>query len=251
MQALRSLAYALIFYPATVVFVIAGIVATLFGNPTTRWLVRTWTGFNKGLARIVLGIRPKVEGQIPPGAMLIAVKHESMYETLEMVRLANTPVIVLKRELSQIPFFGWLTRRYGVIPVDRQAGSKALRSLIAAGKSAIAQGRAVLIYPEGTRVPPGEAPELQSGFAGLYRALGLPVVPVAVDSGRLWPKGLLKQPGVIRFKVGEVIPPGLARQEIESRVHAAINALNSTAASPQASPRKQRSPSRSQRSPRR
>jgi 1-acyl-sn-glycerol-3-phosphate acyltransferase len=149
-----------------------------------------------------------------------------MYETLQMVRIADTPTIVLKRELSQIPFFGWLTRRYGVIPVDRSAGSKALREMMAAGKESAADGRAVLIYPEGTRVPHGTAPALRPGFAGLYRALGLPVVPVAVDSGRLWTKGLVKKPGVIRFRIAETIPAGLKRDEIEARVHVAINALN-------------------------
>jgi len=84
----------------------------------------------------------------------------------------------------------------------------------------------VAIFPEGTRVPPGERPELRSGFAGLYRALNLPVVPIAVDSGQLWGRGLLKRPGLVTFKVGETIPPGLKRDEIEARVHAAINALN-------------------------
>lgn len=226
MQWLRSILYALIFYPATAVFVFAGIAMTVFGQDATRKLVRSWCSFSAGLADIVLGVRSKVEGRIPDGAVLIAVKHESMYETLEMVRIADTPVIVLKRELSQIPLFGWLTRRYGVIPVDRSAGSKALREMVAAGRSAVENGRAVLIYPEGTRVPHGETPNLRSGFAGLYRALGLPVVPIAVDSGRLWTKGLLKKPGTIHFRIGDTIPPGLKREEIEARVHAAINALN-------------------------
>jgi len=173
----------------------------------------------------VLGVRSQVEGAIPPGAVLIAVKHQSMYETLEMVRIADTPVIVLKRELSQIPFFGWLTRRYGVIPVDRSAGPKALREMMAAGRNAVAEGRAVIIYPEGTRVAPGETPPLRPGFAGLYRALGLPVVPVAVNSGWIWPKGLVKKAGTVRFVIGETIPAGLKRDEIEERVHAAINCL--------------------------
>lgn len=226
MQALRSIAYALLFYPATALFVIAGIISTAFGRGPTRRLVRSWTDFSDALARVLLGVRTEVEGAIPAGAVLIAVKHESMYETLKMVRIADTPTIVLKRELSQIPFFGWLTRRYGVIPVDRGAGSKALREMMAAGKASAAEGRAVLIYPEGTRVPHGTTPPLQSGFAGLYRALGLPVVPVAVDSGRLWTKGLVKKPGVIHFRIGETIPAGLKRDEIEARVHAAINVLN-------------------------
>jgi 1-acyl-sn-glycerol-3-phosphate acyltransferase len=225
-QWLRSILYAVIFYPATALFVVAGIIMTIFGQLATRKLVRSWCSFSGALARVVLGLRPEVEGRIPEGAVLIAVKHESMYETLEMVRIADTPVIVLKRELSQIPFFGWLTRRYGVIPVDRAAGSKALREMVAAGRSAARTGRAVLIYPEGTRVPHGEEPPLRSGFAGLYRALGLPVVPVAVDSGRLWTRGLLKRRGVIHFRIGEPIQPGLKREDIEARVHAAINALN-------------------------
>jgi len=226
-QLLRSFAYALIFYPATALFVIAGIVTTIFGQDATRALVRSWTDFHDGLARVVLGISAELQGDIPKGAVLIAVKHESMYETLEMVRLADTPAIVLKRELSEIPFFGWLTRRYGVIPVDRSAGSKALREMIAAGRAATASGRSVVIYPEGTRVTHGTRAALRPGFAGLYRALGLPVVPVAVDSGRLWTKGLLKKPGTIHFRVGETIPPGLKRDEIEARVRAAINTLNS------------------------
>jgi 1-acyl-sn-glycerol-3-phosphate acyltransferase len=226
MQLLRALAYALLFYPATALFVFAGVAASLFGPSSTRALVRSWVRFHRLLAMVVLGIRTRVEGEIPAGPVLIAVKHESMYETLEMVRVAGTPVIVLKRELSNIPLFGWLTRRYGVIPVDRSAGPKALREMVAAGRDAVAEGRPVMIFPEGTRVPHGEAPALRPGFAGLYRALALPVVPVAVDSGRLWGKGLGKCPGIVHFRIGETIPPGLGREDIEARVHAAINALN-------------------------
>jgi 1-acyl-sn-glycerol-3-phosphate acyltransferase len=99
--------------------------------------------------------------------------------------------------------------------------------MVAAGQEAAAAGRPVVIYPEGTRVRVGETPELKSGFAALYRALGLPVVPVAVDSGRLWGRGFVHEGGTVTFKVGETIPPGLKRGEVESRVRAAINALNS------------------------
>lgn len=226
MQALRSTAYALVFYPATVLFVLGGVIFTLFGTGATRSLVRSWTDFHHVLARAVLGIRTRVEGEIPSGAVLIAVKHESMFETLEMERIASTPVIVLKRELSQIPVFGWLTRRYGVIPVDRSAGPRALREMMAAGREAVASGRPVMIFPEGTRVPHGAAPPLRPGFAGLYRALGLPVVPVAVDSGRLWGRSWPMGSGIVRFRIGETIPAGLKREEIEARVHAAINSLN-------------------------
>jgi len=224
-QLARSLIYAILFYLATALFVLTGLAMSLLGRRATRALVRSWAIFHHRIARTLLGIETRVEGTVPPGAALIAVKHQSMFETVEMVRIADTPVIVLKRELSQIPFFGWLTRRYGVIPVDRSAGPKALREMVAAGLEAVAEGRAVIIYPEGTRVKPGEMPPLRPGFAGLYRALGLPVVPVAVDSGRLWPRGLVKKTGTVRFRIGETIPPGLKREAVEARVHAAINAL--------------------------
>ena len=226
MTLVRSLLFAAAFYSATVVWVLAGLIASLFGRGPTLAVVLSWVAVHRWLAEHLLGITSEVEGIIPAGSYLIAVKHQSMFETLEMVRLSNLPVIVMKKELSDIPLFGLMTRRYGVIPVERSAGAKALRSLVADGERAIASGRPVIIYPEGTRVRPGETPPLRPGFAGLYRALGLPVIPVAMDSGRLWGSGLIKRSGVVHFRVGETIPPGLKRDDIESRVHAAINALD-------------------------
>jgi 1-acyl-sn-glycerol-3-phosphate acyltransferase len=225
MALVRSLLYAAIFYPATVLWVLAGIVASLFGRRPMLAMILSWVELHHWLAKNLLGIRIRVDGIIPPGPHLIAVKHQSMLETTEMVRITHLPVIVIKKELTDIPLFGWMTRRYGVIRVDRSAGAKALRALVAEGQQAIAAGRSVIIYPEGTRVRVGEMPKLKSGFAGLYRALGLPVVPVAVDSGRLWGRGLVHRSGTMTLKVGEIIPPGLKRDELEARVHAAINVL--------------------------
>ena len=225
MTVLRSLLYAAIFYSVTALWVLAGLIASLFGRRPTLAVVRSWVELHQQLAKSLLGIRSRVEGKIPDGPHLIAVKHESMFETTEMVRLANLPVIVMKKELADIPFFGWMTRRYGVIAVERSAGAKALRALVVEGEQALASGRSVIIYPEGTRVRVGHTPPLKSGFTALYRALGLPVVPVAVDTGRLWGRGFVHRPGTVTFKVGEIIPPGLKRDEFETRVHAAINAL--------------------------
>lgn len=225
MTVVRSLLYAAIFYSATALWVLAGLTASLFGRRPTLAVVRSWVELHHQLAEKLLGIRTRVEGNIPQGPNLIAVKHQSMFETTEMVRLTNLPVIVMKKELADIPFFGWMTRRYGIIAVERSAGAKALRALVAEGEQALASGRSVIIYPEGTRVRVGATPPLKSGFAALYRALGLPVVPVAVDTGRLWGRGLVHHPGTVIFQVGETIPPGLKRDEIEARVHAAINAL--------------------------
>ena len=228
MARLRSLLYSAIFYPMTALWVLAGIVGSLFGRRPTLAVVLSWADVHHWLAQHLLDIRTEVEGAIPAGPHLFAVKHQSMFETLEMVRITHVPVIVIKKELADVPLFGWLTRRYGIIAVERSGGPKALRALVAEGKKAVASGRSVIIYPEGTRVRVGETPELKSGFAALYRALGLPVVPVATDSGRLWGRGLVHRPGTVRLKIGAVIPPGLRRDEVERRVHAAINALELT-----------------------
>jgi 1-acyl-sn-glycerol-3-phosphate acyltransferase len=225
MALLRSLLYAAAFYPLTFLWVVIGVPISLFGRKPTLAVVLSWVEMHHWLTTHVLGIRVRIEGEMPRGPLLIAVKHQSMLETLEMVRITNLPIIVMKKELGNIPLFGTLTRRYGVIEVERSAGAKALRSLVEEGREAIAGGRPVIIYPEGTRVRVGETPELKSGFAALYRALGLPVAPVAVDSGRLWGRGLVHRSGTVTFRVGETIPAGLPRKEIEARVHSAINVL--------------------------
>lgn len=223
--ALRSALFALIFYSGTILFVLVIMALTPFGaGPVRRWVQR-WANFHHWLVRNVLGIRFAWDGVIPEGPYLIAVKHQAMVEAVDTLRFARSPVVVMKRELSQMPLWGRAARTYGVIGVDRDAGARALREMMGEAKAAAAQGRPVIIFPEGTRVPLGDAPPLRAGFAGLYRILGLPVVPVALDSARVWPRGFVKHPGTIRFKVGEIIPPGLKRDEIEARVHAAINAL--------------------------
>ena len=226
MAMLRSILFALLFYPGTLYYVLSVILVSPWGNGPVRRQVHAWSAYHYWLVRHVLKIRFEWDGEIPAGAYLIAVKHQAMVEAVDTLRFARSPVVVMKRELTVIPLFGWVTLRYGVIPVDRNAGARALREMMAAAKAAIAGGRPVIIFPEGTRVPPGEAPPLQPGFAGLYRALGLPVVPVAHDSATLWPRKGPKRSGTIHFKVGEIIPAGLKRDEIEARVHAAINALN-------------------------
>jgi 1-acyl-sn-glycerol-3-phosphate acyltransferase len=130
--------------------------------------------------------------------VLVACKHQSMLETFEIMLMLNQPAVVLKRELAVLPLWGWVVQRYGAIPINRAGGASALRSMMRAAEVAIAEDRPIVIFPEGTRVAPGEQPPLQSGFAGLYRMLKLPVVPVAVDSGRLERGFDLVQRGVSR-----------------------------------------------------
>ena len=226
MNLLRSLLYALVFYPGSVLYVLAGIAVLPLGKGPVRRVADGWTAFNRFCARFLLGIRTRIEGEIPEGAVIVASKHQSMFETTEIQLILDTPATVMKSELGRIPLWGRLTRAYGIIPVDRDGGGPALRRLLRDAGEAVAEGRPIVIFPEGTRVSPGEQPPLEPGFAGLYRALNLPVVPVALDSGRIWPRrSFVKRPGVVTMRFGEPIPPGLPRREVEARVHSAINAL--------------------------
>jgi 1-acyl-sn-glycerol-3-phosphate acyltransferase len=222
---LRTFAFNLIFYAFTVGIVVTAPLMALVGPRALRWHANGWARAQGALARWLLGVRVRIEGQIPEGPFLFAVKHQAMFETLELAWRVGAPMIVMKRELTQIPLWGWAAQRYGSIGIDRAGGADALRAMLREAKEARRTGRAVLIFPEGTRVAPGETPPLRAGFAGLYKALGIPVIPVALDSGRLWPRKGVKRPGVITIRFGEPIPTGLSRLEIEARVHAGINAL--------------------------
>jgi 1-acyl-sn-glycerol-3-phosphate acyltransferase len=222
---IRTIAFSIFFYGLTVPMVLFVPFSALFGPRALRGYANGWAGLMRWSARLFLGIEQRVEGTIPDGPVIFAAKHESLYEAIELTRLLNAPATVMKRQLAMIPIWGWAARRYGVIVVDRAASATALRAMLKDGRAAMAEGRSIMIFPEGTRVLPGETPALQSGFAGLYRMLNLPVVPVAVRSGHVWPKNGPKHPGTVVFHFGEPIPPGLPRAEVEAKVHAWINAL--------------------------
>lgn len=225
MSWLRSLLFTLVFYGGSVFIVLTVPISGLFGRAALIRHALGWARFHRWTARYILGLSSRIEGDRPKPA-LYAAKHQSMYETMELALMLDAPAIVMKRELARIPIWGWATRRYGVIVIDRAGSATALRQIMREGKQAVAEGRSVLIFPEGTRVAPGQQPPLLSGFAGLYRALGLSVVPVALDSGRFWPRRGIKRAGVVTFRFGEALPPGTPRAEIEPIVHRAMNALD-------------------------
>lgn len=222
---LRNLAYYLAFYGGSVVIVLA-CVAMLFGSRAQfRATVDSWSLWQRFCARHLLGITVRVEGALPPGPVLVVFKHESFFEAIDLAQVLPYPGVFAKAELMRIPLWGLAGRRYGLVSVERDQGAKALRHMIAAARELSGQGRPLALFPEGTRVPHGESPPLKSGFAGIYKLLGLPVVAVAVDSGRLYHRWW-KLPGVITYRFSDPIPPGLPRDEAEARAHAAINALN-------------------------
>ena len=226
MNWLRTIVFRTLFYLLSVPIVLTTPIAVLFGQRALIAHADRWSRLHRVLMRGILGIVPRVEGEVPAGQFLYVAKHEAMYETLELQLILGSPAMVLKRELMRIPLWGWAAVRYGALVVDREASSRALRALMREGAAVRATGRSVIVYAEGTRVRPGERPALRSGFAGLYKALDLPVVPIALNSGSLLPRRGAKRPGVVTFRIGAPIPPGLPRREIEARVHAAINALN-------------------------
>lgn len=194
-------------------------------RPVFHWAVRNWSGWHRLCARFLLGIRVRIEGSLPPGPVLVALKHESYFEAIDLPWLLGVPGVFAKAELMRIPVWGLAGRRYGLVEVQRDQGAKALRHMLAAARKISDEGRPLAIFPEGTRVPHGESRELKAGFAGVYKLLGLPVVAVAVNSAPLY-KPTWKRKGVVTYRFSDPIPPGLPRDEAEARVIAAINALN-------------------------
>ena len=223
----RSVLFMAVFYGGCVPIVLGAAAVAAVSERGLAIMSRLFSRWHNGCARWILGIRVRIEGEWPSGPVLVAMKHEGMFEALELPRLFDRPLIFAKDDLRRVPVWGRLGERYGLVMIDRDGGAKTLRAMKALAAQAVAEDRTLVLLPEGSRVPHGETPPLKSGFAGLYTLLRLPVVPVAVDTGRLLPKGrFVKRPGVVTYKVGKTIPPGQPRAEAERRVWAAINALN-------------------------
>ncbi len=175
------------------------------------------------LLRLTCGLSWEVRGAVPTGAVLIASKHQSTLETFAFRLILGNPAVILKQELLRIPFFGWYLAKTGVIAIDRAAGTRALKEMVKGAEAAAAQGRPVLIFPEGHRMEVGAAPEYHTGIAMLYGALGCSCVPVALNTGLFWGRGsFAKRSGRAVIEFLDPIAPGMDRKafmvELQTRI---------------------------------
>jgi 1-acyl-sn-glycerol-3-phosphate acyltransferase len=185
-----------------------------------------------GMMRALVGIRIDIRGRenLPDGAALIASKHQSAWDTIVYHMVLHDPAVIMKQELMLIPVYGWYAKKARMIPIDRKGGSSAARSMIRSAKAAVAEGRPIVIFPEGTRVSPGERVPYQPGVGGLYSQLDVPVIPVALNSGLFWPRRkFIRRPGTITLEFLKPIAPGLKRaafiSTLEERLEPATDAL--------------------------
>lgn len=227
MTALRSLVFNVLFYVNLALFLVLG--SWLFVCPRI-WAIRglqLWARSSIVLLRLICGITMEVRGRehLPKAAALVAGKHQSFWETFAILPLLDDPCMVLKRELTFIPLFGWFALKFRMIAVERSAGTAALKKLVARAKREIAAGRQVVIMPEGTRKGPDDPPDYKPGAAALYGALDVPCVPFGLNAGLYWPRRkFLRHPGTIIIEFLPPIPPGLPRKLFQAQLEAAIEA---------------------------
>ncbi len=238
---LRSLLFNVGWYVGTAAIAIVGLPLLLAPRRAVVAWADVWIVFCLWWLRVTCRIDHRVLGleNRPDGPVILACKHQSSWETLAFHRLFPHAATVLKRELVFIPVVGWAMARAGNIAVERGDGAKALRSLLRQAKATVAEGRSILIYPEGTRTPVGSSKPYHAGIAAVYRQLGIPVVPVALNSGLFWGRRkFIKRPGLIEVEVLPAIPPGLDRETfmktLQDRIETATRRLVEGAARPSA-----------------
>ena len=231
--ALRSVAFNLLFFGWSIGFSLLFWPLLILPPRRITWLGRWWARGVLALLALTVGLRHEVRGREyqPKGAAIVASKHQSAWDTIVFFLLHERLVYVLKAELLLIPLIGWYLARVGMIAIDRRGGARALRSMVNRARQAIAAGHTIVIFPEGTRTAPGAKRPYQPGVAALYAQLGLPVVPVALNSGRYWRRrGFIKRPGTIVLEYLPPIPPGLDRETftatLEARIESAVAQLD-------------------------
>ena len=226
MTLLRSIAFNILFVANLTARLLFWAPVFFVASEATCWrIVRNWARSSLWLLEHVAGAHSAMSGTeyLPEGSAIVASKHQSVWEILALLVSVDRPTFILKKELMSIPLFGSFARRMKMIPVDRSKRGGAIANMTEAARDAIAEGRRIIIFPEGTRTAPGARSDYRQGVFRLYEALGLPVVPVALNSGLYWPRnGFIKRPGTIRGEFLPVIEPGLDRQQFIPALRTAI-----------------------------
>jgi 1-acyl-sn-glycerol-3-phosphate acyltransferase len=217
----RSLIFNALFYVNITIRMIVALPTILLPYSFLHGVLRRYASSTLWFLRVVCGTKVEWRGRekLPAGPCIVACKHQSLWETFALFMLLPDPTYVLKRELMWLPLFGWLATKARMIPIDRGSHTKALASMTAAARREAARGRQIVIFPEGTRRPPGAKPRYLPGVAFLYAELGLPCVPIALNSGLFWPRrSLRRHPGTVLVEVLDPIPPGLEKREFLVRL---------------------------------
>ena len=227
MLIVRSVAFNCLFYLNLILHVIGAIPTYVLPRRAFMAMAKSWGHTSGWLLRVVAGTTVELRGldKIPPGALLVAAKHQSLWETFTLLTVFDDPAYVFKRELQWIPIFGWYAWKSRMIPVDRGARGGAMAGMIARAHEEFSRGRQIIIFAEGTRTAPGAPPAYRRGAPKLYAASGVPCLPVALNSGIYWPRRkFLRYPGTIVLEVLDPIAPGMGEQEFATRLEREIEA---------------------------
>ena len=225
MTALRSLTYQIYLYAVSAIMTLGALPLFALPRRFTAAGIALWSRLQLWGAWHITGVRYEIRGadRLPAGPCLIVSKHQSMWDTIFWAATVRDPAIVMKKELTLIPLYGWYAMKARMISIDRGSGPSALRKLVRQARAAIADGRPIVIFPEGTRAAPGAVPDYKPGAAALYAQLDVPCVPVALNSGLYWARRALKRaPGTIVVEILDPISPGLRRRDFERALEHAI-----------------------------
>ena len=225
MIVVRAVLFNLVLFGSGAVFLSLALPALLMPRRFTILVGEIWFPFVLAALRFICGVSHEIRGleNVPAKPCIIAAKHQSAWDTFAFLTFIDDGAYVIKRELTRIPVYGWMLIKAAMVPVDRAAGAKALRNMVRTARSRMADGRHIVIFPEGTRTAPGERRSYHPGVAALYSQLAVPVVPVALNSGLFWPRrAFLKRPGHIVVEFLPPIPPGLPRREFMEQLQSAI-----------------------------
>ncbi len=217
----RSIAFNAAFYLATFAYLIVALPTFFMPRRAILEVAKPWGRTNLWLLRVICDIKVEWRGldKIPRGPLIVAAKHQSAWETFALLSQFEDPTFILKRELQWIPLWGWLAKKARMIPVDRGAGAQALAAMAQRARLETTEGRQIIIFPEGTRRAPGAEPRYKFGVSYLYAELGVPCLPIALNSGLFWPRRSFRRfPGTVRVEVLHPIPPGLPREAFSARL---------------------------------